>query len=275
MRNASGKSRAVGLFSAALIALATAPAAAAGVQELKPGAVFRDCDECPEMVVIPAGIYIMGFRPREPREEPAHRVNIKRPFAIGRFEVTFDEWEACRRERGCRADPSDHGWGKGRRPVINVTFDDALQYVAWIGKKTGKTYRLPSEAEWEYADRAGTTTEFWLGDDVGVNRANCKDCGSQWSAKGTAPAGSFEPNPFGLHDTVGNVFEWLQDCWNESHRGAPSDASPRLEGDCTQRVMRGGSFYYFKKVSRASYRSKNNAEVKSYWLGFRLARELP
>jgi len=267
--------RAIYLFTALALAALTALAAPAATQTPKPGTVFRDCPDCPEMVVIPPGIFIMGLNPKEAREGPAHRRNVGKPFAIGKYEVTFDEWEMCMREKGCTTEPHDHEWGKGRRPVINITFEDALQFIAWLSKKTGKPYRLPSEAEWEYADRAGTGTDFWFGDDVGENKANCKDCYSEWSAWGTAPVGSFPPNPFGLHDTVANVFEWVQDCWNPDHKGAPTDTRPRTDGNCQERVIRGGSFYYFKKVSRSSYRAKNLAVVKSYWLGFRIARDLP
>ncbi len=169
--------------------------------------------------------------------------------------------------------------GQKGRPVINVTFVDAKQYLRWISNKTGKIYRLPSEAEWEYADRGGTTTLWWWGEKVGRNHANCKDCKSKWSDGGTlphgsAPVGSFKPNPFGLYDTTANLFEWVEDCWNPSHRGAPSDGSARKEGNCRYRVIRGGSFYYYSKVGRAAYRAKNPPGVKSYWLGFRVLREL-
>lgn len=240
-----------------------------------PGTVFKDCDNCPELVVVPAGLFIMGLGGKIAREGPAHRVIIPEPFAIGRFEVTFDQWEACQAEGGCDYDPDDHQWGRGTRPVINVDFDRVMDYVNWISAKTGHQYRVPSEAEWEYAHRGGTVTAYPWGDDAGINKANCKDCESKWSAHSTAPVGSFEPNPFGLYDTVGNAFEWVADCWNPTHEGAPKDGSARTDGDCRQRVMRGGSFYYFKKVARASYRAKNPAAVKSYWLGFRVARDLP
>ncbi len=242
---------------------------------LTPGSVFKDCKTCPEMVVVPAGLYIMGLGGTIKREGPAHRVSIAKPFAIGQFEVTFAQWQACLDAGGCSHDPDDHGWGRETRPVINVDFDKVIQYTAWLSATTGKTYRLPSEAEWEYAHRAGTVNAYPWGDDVGVNKANCKDCKSPWSAKSTAPVGSFSPNSFGLYDTVGNAFEWVADCWNPTHEGAPSDGSTRVDGNCKIRVMRGGSFYYFKKVARASYRAKNPAAVKSYWLGFRVARDLP
>lgn len=244
-------------------------------QALEPGTVFKDCEDCPEMVVVPAGLFIMGLGGKIPREGPPHRVTIAKPFAIGRFEVTFDQWQACLDDGACSIDPDDHKWGRGDRPVINVNYNHVMEYIGWISAKSGHPYRVPSEAEWEYAHRGGTVTAYPWGNDAGENKANCKDCGSEWSAYSTAPVGSFEPNPFGLYDTFGNAYEWVADCWNPTHEGAPADGSARTDGDCNLRVMRGGSFYYFKKVGRASYRAKNPVVVNSYWLGFRVARNLP
>ena len=261
------------LFLLALV-LAWGPAAAQ-TPDLKPGTVFRDCTDCPEMVVIPAGKFHMGLNGKFPRELPIHRVTIAKPFAMGRFEVTFDEWEACFQANACVKTPHDHNWGRGRHPIMNISYEEILDFVAWMKKRTGKPYRLPTEAEWEYADRAGTFTRFWWGDEVGVGHANCKDCGTQWSAKGSAPVGSFKPNPFGLFDTTGNEWEWLQDCWNPTHKGAPDDGSARTDGDCLQRVMRGGSWYYYSKNSQSSWRSKNAMTGRGYGISFRLARDLP
>lgn len=171
--------------------------------------------------------------------------------------------------------PDDHKWGRGRRPVINITWYDAKAYVAWLSAKTGEAYRLPTDAEWEYAAHAGTTTEFFWGDEVGENLANCRDCGSEWSKKGSAPVGSFGANPFGLHDMHGNIWEWIEDCWNPTQEGAPADGSTRLDGDCRSRVMRSGSWYYFSKNARSAWRFKNDARVKSYGIGMRVVRELP
>ena len=259
-------------FLIILFALAVAPAYAE--DELKPGDIFRDCPECPEMVMVPAGSYIMGTQSRHKHERPPHKVTFARPFAIGRYEVTFDEWQACYDAGGCSVMPADHQWGAGKRPIINIKWAATKEFAEWITAKTGHTYRLPSEAEWEYVARAGTTTEFWWGDEVGVNRANCRNCGSKWSKKGSAPTGSFEPNPWGLYDTAGNVWEWVEDCWNKDHEGAPADGSARLDGDCRKRIIRSGSWYYLSKNSRSAWRSKNDARVKSYWLGFRVLREL-
>ena len=258
---------------------AAPPTAKPETSAFKPGQVFRDCPECPELAVVPAGIYIMGLNGKSKKSKPPHRVNITKPFALGRFEVTFDQWQACVDDDGCKREPDDHKWGREGRPIINITWFDAKRYLEWISKKTGKTYRLPTEAEWEYADRAGTTSTWWWGDEVGNNNANCKDCKSEWSdggtqPHGTAPVGSFKPNPFGIHDTAANVFEWVEDCWNKSHENAPTDGTARTQGNCRYRVIRGGSFYYYSKVARADYRAKNPPGVKSYWLGFRVLREL-
>ena len=205
------------------------------------GEKFRDCPECPEMVVLPAGSYRMGSRDGNSDEEPVHEVAIGAPFAAGRYEVAFAEWDACARDGGCpRGDvvAKDWGWGRGRRPVVNVSWDDAKRYVQWLSRKTGKPYRLLSESEWEYAARAGTETTYSWGDGIGVNRVNCDGCGSQWDDSRTAPVGSFEANAWGLHDMHGNVWEWVEDCWNDSYAGAPADGSAWLTGNCGRRVLR-------------------------------------
>ncbi len=270
------------LISAAIVmifviftVLLASPGPATAQDAPEPGTVFRDCETCPELVVVPAGLFVMGLGGKTAREGPPHRVIIGKSFAIGRYEVTFDQWQACRDDSACSIDPDDHKWGRGTRPVVNVNYNHALEYVEWISTKTGYHYRVPSEAEWEYAHRGGSVTDYPWGDDAGENKANCKDCGSQWSAHSTAPVGAFEPNAFGLYDTFGNAYEWVADCWNPTHEGAPADGSARTDGNCDLRVMRGGSFYYFKKVGRASYRAKNPVVVNSYWLGFRVARSLP
>lgn len=243
--------------------------------ERYPGEIFKDCKVCPELAVIPAGTFTMGASGREKHEKPAHPVTIAKPFAIGIYEVTFDEWRACFEEKACKRWPDDHLWGRGRRPVINLYYSEIRQYLDWISKKTGKTYRLPSEAEWEYAARGGTRTEYWWGDDIGQGNANCRNCGTKWSGKESAPVGSLAPNPYGLYDTAGNIWEYVQDCWNPTHLGAPADGKPRFEGKCRDRVTKGGSWYYFSKLSRSAFRYKNDVRVKSYNIGFRVLRELP
>ena len=261
----------------ALLALAcvTMAATATAGEARKPGDTFRDCLNCPEMVVLPAGAFVMGTDGRHKYERPAHRVTLDRAFALGKFEITFEEWGACFDDGGCGRMPDDHKWGRERRPVINITWNDAKTYVEWLSAKTGKTYRLPTDAEWEYAARAGTTTEFFWGDEVGKNLANCRDCGSEWSKKGSAPVGSFAPNSFGLHDMHGNIWEWIEDCWTPTHEGAPADGRARLDGDCRSRVMRSGSWYYFSKNARSAWRFKNDARIKSYGIGMRVVRDLP
>ena len=247
----------------------------AGASPNKPGVVFQDCDVCPKMTVIQSGSYTMGSDGRHKYERPSQKVTIAKSFAMGVYEVTFNEWEACFLDGGCNRVPYDHNWGKGRRPIMNITWFETQSYLKWLSKKTGHTYRLPSEAEWEFAARGGTTTEFWWGDEVGENLANCRDCKSPWSKKGSAPVGSFAANPYGLYDVHGNEWEWLQDCWNPSHEGAPNDGSARLSGNCQLRVIRSGSWYYFSKNMRSSWRFKNDARVKSYGIGMRVLRELP
>ncbi len=175
---------------------------------------------------------------------------------------------------GCKQKPGDEGWGRGRQPVINVSWEDAQAYVAWLTTKTGKGYRPLSEAEAEYAARAGSTTAYPWGEDPGTNRANFGFSGSQWSDKQTASVGSFAPNAFGLYDMIGNVWEWTQDCWNDSYSAAPVDGSPWLTGDCGRRVVRGGSWLDGPGSARAAFRFRNGPGFRNYNLGFRLARTL-
>ncbi|NVK17105.1 MAG: formylglycine-generating enzyme family protein [Methylocystaceae bacterium] len=241
---------------------------------LKVGDEFQDCNTCPKLIVVGPGSFIMGDDDNYKYERPAHKVTIDYPYALGKFEVTFDEWDACAQEGPCKKDPDDHNWGRGIYPIINLTYDDINVYLKWISQKTGQTYRLPSEAEWEYAARAGTTSEYWWGDKPGKNNANCRKCGSQWSGLGSAPVGSFRPNPWGFHDMHGNAWDWVADCWTPHYAMAPTDGSARLDGDCQQRVTRGGSWYYFPKLSRSAYRYKNHVNVFSYNISFRVLREI-
>ena len=225
---------------------ATVAGPAPAVPTYRAGESFRDCERCPEMVVVPSGTFLMGSpladEARRQEEGPQHRVTLAYAFAVGKYEVTFDEWYACVEGGGCGSKPGDAGWGFGRQPAINVSWEEAQAYVAWLAKKTGKPYRLLSEAEWEYAARGGTATRYPWGDEPGMNRANFFGSGTSWSGQRSAPVGSFEPNQFGLHDMIGNVFEWVQDCAHRTYDGAPSDGSAWESGDCTTRVMRGGSF---------------------------------
>ena len=240
----------------------------------------EDCEVCPEMVVIPAGEFMMGSPASEEGhdsdEGPRHQVRIGRPIAVGKYEVTFEEWDACVAEGGCRGyRPDDEGWGRGRRPVVNVSWEEAKAYVEWLSEKTGKEYRLLSEAEWEYMARAGTGTRYTWGDGVGNNRANCHGCGSRWDNEKTAPVGSFEANGFGLHDVHGNVAEWVEDCRHEDYSGAPTDGSAWTSGgNCGERVLRGGSWFYVPWSLRSARRSGSEAGHRSSSIGFRVARTL-
>ncbi len=224
---------------------------------------------------------MMGSLPTEqehqPNEEPQHYVTITNAFAVSKFGLTFDEWDTCVAFGECVHRPIDSGWGRGQRPVINVSWEDAQQYVAWLVKVTGKPYRLLSEAEYEYATRGGTTTAYPWGDDLGKNNANCNDCGSQWDDKQTAPVGSFTPNKFGLYDMVGNLFEWTEDCWHSNYNGAPTDGSPWLEaggGDCGLRVNRGGSWWYVPGNARSALRWGVASDKRNNTLGLRVGRTL-
>lgn len=243
----------------------------------------------PEMVVVPGGTFLMGAAEDAEGgddERPQHQVTVP-SFAVGKYEVTFDEWDACVAAGGCNGyRPDDEGWGRGRRPVIYVSWEDAQAYVAWLSEVTGDDYRLLSEAEWEYAARAGTTTRYWWGDEIGQNRANCRDCGSQWDGEQTAPVGSFEPNPFGLYDVHGNVGEWVQDCYNDNYQGAPSDGSAWETGNCGAtrdiwggQVVRSGWFddipFYLRSASRIVVAEDSRGDDFIGIHGFRVARTLP
>ncbi|MBL8424301.1 MAG: formylglycine-generating enzyme family protein [Candidatus Accumulibacter phosphatis] len=230
------------------------------------------------MVVIPAGRFLMGSPEgesgRSNDEGPQHEVTMAQAFVVGRYEVSFAEWDACVAAGGCRHRPNDEGWGRSRRPVVNVSWEDARTYVAWLAKKTGKGYRMLSEAEWEYAARAGTTSTYPWGNEPGQGRANFAGSGSHWSGKQTAPVGSFAANGFGLYDMIGNAWEWTQDCWNASYSGAPADGSPWLKGECGRRVVRGGSWYFRPVLARAAFRGRYVPGSRFSVLGFRLARTL-
>ena len=228
-----------------------------------------------EMVAIPAGSFRMGDLSGEgrPSQLPVHTVTVP-AFRMGKYEVTFAQWDACVADGGCNGySPDDEDWGRGDRPVINISWDDVQSFIDWLNNKTNGNYRLPTEAEWEYAARAGTTTEYSWGDDIGHNRANCDGCGSQWDFDRTAPAGSFPANPWGLHDMHGNLEEWVQDCWNDSYDGAPTDGSVWTSGDCGQRVVRGGSWGTNLWGLRSAFRFGDDRATRNNFLGFRLAQD--
>jgi formylglycine-generating enzyme required for sulfatase activity len=257
----------------------------------KPGAGktqhFRDCPTCPEMVVVPAGSFTMGSPANEPErldDEAQVRVSVPAPIAVGRFAVTFDGWDACGADGGCNGYmPGDEGWGRGKHPVINVNWDDAKAYVSWLLRKTGKTYRLLSEAEREYVTRAGTTTPFWWGSSIKPTQANydgSRDPYEGGGSKGeyrqrTVPVDSFEPNPWGLYNVHGNVYDWTEDCSNDSNTGNPGDGSARTSGDCSRRVVRWGfSWWGRPRTLRSAYRVGHKTDRRDDDQGFRLARTL-
>ena len=253
---------------------------AAAEQALTPGQSFAECaTDCPVMVVVPAGSFMMGSpsteRGRYSNEGPQHRVTIAEPFGVSKFALTFDEWDACVAHGDCPQGVSDGGAGRVRRPVINVTWDHAQRYVAWFSRMTGKPYRLLSEAEYEYAARAGTQTAYPWGDEIGKNNANCSNCGSQWDNRQTAPVGSFAANKFGLYDMVGNVWAWITDCAHENYNGAPTDGSAWIEGsDCKNRVARGGGWSAGPELLRSASRGVTVADRVTDSIGFRLGRTL-
>lgn len=267
-----------------------------------PGQTFQDCESCPLMVVVPSGNFTMGSPDGEDGryrlEGPQHTVAIASPFAVGVHEVTFEEWDACVRAGGCGGySPGDEGWGRGRRPVINVSWEDANGFVAWLSRETGEDYRLPTEAEWEYVARAGTDAARHWGEDAseqcryanGLDQDLARtDEGRAWMqeysrlnpapcADGhgrTAPVGSYPANAFGLYDVMGNVNEWTQDCWNNSHSGAAGDGSARQSGDCASRALRGGGWMGGSRVLRSAFRLGYPAGNRYFLVGFRVARDL-
>ena len=315
----------VSLIAVAALSIAVSGAVIAGSEESAPkaGQSFRDCSDCPEMVMIPAGSFLMGSSDEEtvrdvkdvvPHDEfkfaqkymafehPQHSINIGRSFALGKYHVTRGEFASFVRETG-------YSTGKGctlwidhtfpvrleatwqnpgftqtdRDPVVCVSWQDAKAYVAWLNAKLAAhvpamgdgIYRLPSEAEWEYAARAGTRTLRWWGDPIGVGNADCDGCGSVWDKKKPATAGSFQTNPFGLSDVLGTAWEWTEDCWNETYAGAPGDGSAWSSGMCESRVMRGGDWANHPWVLRSAHRSKETADQRTNYIGFRVARTLP
>ena len=234
------------------------------------GFKFKDCDFCPPLVVVPTGEFTMGSSDH-PHEKPTHKVKITSAFAIGQYEVTYEEWDRCVDAGACRYRP-DHQ-GSPKDPIGNLSWDDANTYLKWMSEKTGQIYRLPSEAEWEYAARAGTGKRFWWGDEPGSGKANCTDCGSASNGQPSA-VGSYKPNSFGLYDTAGNMAEWVQDCWNESYQGAPVDGSAWMKGNCSLRGLRGGSFGNKSSFIRSSSRFRYDSDVRYEANGFRVLREL-
>jgi formylglycine-generating enzyme required for sulfatase activity len=272
---------------------------------LKAGSIFKECADCPEMAVVPPGVFvtnsgargapvptsnIISRRPNPDRvheeslvvtdptiapiHDVAHTVAVATPFAASRFEVTFDEWDACYTLGGCKFYPSDQGWGRGTRPVINVSWRDAQEYVAWLSRRTGKPYRLLSEVEWESAARAGSAARYSWGEEIGKGNANCNGCGSEWDGQQTAPVGSFAPNPFGLYDMYGNVGEWVEDCFGGGAYANIDFSVRQGSGECGGRLMRGGSWGQSPETLSANERFVLAPEARRSSVGFRAARTL-
>jgi formylglycine-generating enzyme required for sulfatase activity len=233
---------------------------------------FQDCPNCPWMIRIPAGSFMMGQGAREQEAMPAHHVEV-RTFAIGQTPITVADWKACLDAKACNFLPRMRV-AEDRTPLHNLSWDDAGQYVAWLSKLSGHPYRLPSEAEWEYAARAGTTSRYWWGESVGMFLANCTDCGGAQEAYGPLPVDALQPNPFGLYDMLGGVAQWTADCWFPNYRGAPTNAAPRESKSCDKRVLRGGSFRSQHDEITVTYRGNYDAPVRYLVNGFRVARDL-
>lgn len=242
-------------------------------------ALFRDCEQCPDMVVIPGGHFLMGRSANEQEsliyngeEEPRHRVHVRR-FAMGRFEVTASNWSACIQDGGCD-EHAPGGWDQlpAQWPVIAVSWRDAQSYVGWLNKRaTGALYRLPSEAEWEYGARAGTATAFNTGDTIDRTLANF---GGGWQRGHPVDVGTYPPNAWGLFDTAGNVAEWAQDCWAPSYVGMPVDGTAFEVPSCAFRVFRGGTWAADEGGLRAAWRGNNRFSTRTTLSGFRVARSL-
>jgi formylglycine-generating enzyme required for sulfatase activity len=271
---------------------------------------FKECPECPRMIAVPSGSFVMGSPAKEAgrfdAEGPQRKVSI-RAFALGKYDVTIEEFTIFLRETGYQPEPCDRyvgmSWsspGKGlayppyvtlppQWPAFCLNWDDTQAYLRWLNQKaraagakskdTDGPYRLPTEAEWEYAARAGTTTSRWWGDAPAAGQANCNGCGSRWDGKDIAPVGSFGPNAFGLYDMLGNVWQWVADCWNDSYVGAPGDGHAWISGDCKRHVLRGGCWSNPPVFVRSAARIGGDARGADFdysaYAGFRVARTLP
>jgi formylglycine-generating enzyme required for sulfatase activity len=248
----------------------------------------RDCVECPEMVVVPGGSFVMGAERWHDRHTltfdaiPRREVTIAKAFAVGRYEVSFAEWDACVADGGCGGPrPDDLGWGRENMPVLNVSWQDAQQYVSWLSQETGGRYRLLTEAEWEYAARAGSHAPYPWGDDAShvyanyghevccVGRAHLND---QWV--NTSPQGKFPPNAFGLHDMHGNAYEWVQDCYSVGYSGKPVDGGAWSDPACDRHVIRGAAYYSDPGRIRSAYRAWQKPDRRDKVIGLRVAKSL-
>lgn len=284
---------AAAFVAGAVFFIVTVEPPAAIVPPAGPLQFFRDCEDCPEMVRIEPGVFRMGAEPRRLdeimvelglRESAKKVVTIDYAFAASRREITFAQWDACVAGGGCDGYvPPDEGWGRADRPVIHVSWHDAQNYVQWLSQQTGHTYRLLSESEWEYAARGGSQADYAWGnmashDNANYGTPNCPPCAGategadRWEH--TAPVGQFEPNAFGLFDTSGNVYEWVEDCQSDLLPRMPTNGAPYLAGACETRMMRGGAWYSDAARVRSTYRAYNRPDRRDYVVGFRVARVL-
>jgi formylglycine-generating enzyme required for sulfatase activity len=247
-------------------AVKPAPPPAAAPARTANGAEVKDCPACPPLIALPAGAFTMGSNTSDPSERPAHTVTLAAPFAIGKTEVTVEQWNAC---AACHR--STQG---ARTPVRDVSWDDVQHYLKWLSSASGKAYRLPTEAEWEYAARGGTASAYWWGEKMAAGKANCKECGPPWQGDAPANVGSFAANPYGLYDMNGSVWEWVDDCWHTSFKQAPADGRAWDAPNCTVRVIRGGSWREGASYMVSSTRFKYDASVRNSQNGFRVARSV-
>ena len=291
-----------------MVAATAAIACPVIAQDPAPGDRWRDCDDCPELVAVPAGTFTMGSpvseQGRYDREGPAHEVTIAKPFAIGVYEITHGEYARFVQETNHTSGDDScvvnegNGWeervGRSwrnlafpqtpRHPVVCISWDDAIAFASWLSRISGRSYRLPSAAEWEHATRAGTSTPWYWGDstDLQCAYANGADIATEFGWRNdchdgnarTSLVGSFQPNAFGLYDTIGNAWEWVQDCFNWSYEGAPANGDAWEEGDCSGRVMRGASWASTPSYLRAAHRGGERTTFRSDYTGFRVARDL-
>jgi len=242
-------------------------------QSTEVGNTFQDCQFCPVMVTIPAGDFMMG----NDDFDPIHLVTINYNLAVAQFETTYREWQDCVDDEACIALPKSKRSkvNRDKKPVVDITWYDAKSYVKWLSHKTGQNYRLLSESEWEYAARAGTTTVFYWGDELGKNNANCDDCDPDWEGSHPVAGGAQLANPFGLYDMLGNVSEWVEDCaWDTSYRGAPTDGSAWVKEKCRYRGLRGGAYITHHQFIRSANRYEMQAKDKNFSNGLRVARTL-
>jgi len=244
------------------------------VQVSKDLKFFQDCEECPKMVVIPSGKIDYENTALKGFSSEFKKIVVKKPFAMSVFEITWSEWLKCVKKMICKKNPSDQGWGKANLPIINVSWFDAIDFISFLNLNTEGNYRLPTEAEWQYAARANTKSRYWWGDKLIKNYANCRICGSQWDGEQSSPVGSFKSNQFGLYDMNGNVWEWTSDCWVDKGDKQVKMKNNTSRTSCNDRVIKSGSWYYIPKLMTPEARHKFPSNLSSYNIGFRVAKDL-